>query len=154
VHILSRKECNEFKSYPNLFWHKCDLIDLKNSDSFLIGTVLYHCAAEIRDESKMQAVNVEGTTNLMNASSGKIKHWVQLSSVGVYGPVYSGNLTESHSYNPVNLYEKTKLQSDLFVIENAMKNGYTYTLIRPSNVFGSAMQNASLFQLIKMIHLG
>jgi len=155
VHILSRKESSEFVHNPNLFCHKCDLLDLNTLDDFLIDTdVLYHCAAEIRDESKMQAVNVEGTINLLKASSGKIKHWVQLSSVGVYGPVYCGTVTENHSYNPMNQYEKTKLRSDLLVIESALKNCFSYTLIRPSIVFGSEMRNASLFQLIKMIQSG
>jgi nucleoside-diphosphate-sugar epimerase len=155
VHILSRKERSEFEYDPNLFYHKGDLLDFRTLDTFLIDTdVLYHCAAEIRDESKMQAVNIEGTENLLKASSGKIKHWVQLSSVGVYGPVYSGYVSEDYSYNPINQYEKTKLQSDLLVINSAKQNRFTYTLIRPSNVFGSEMRNASLFQLIKMINSG
>ena len=155
VHILSRKERSELEYDPNLFYHKGDLLDFRTLDTFLIDTdVLYHCAAEIRDESKMQAVNIEGTENLLKASSGKIKHWVQLSSVGVYGPVYSGYVSEDYSYNPINQYEKTKLQSDLLVINSAKQNRFTYTLIRPSNVFGSEMRNASLFQLIKMINSG
>ena len=155
VHVLSRKESNVFGIYPNLFHHKCDLLDLENVEEFFIDTdVLYHCAAEIRDESKMQSVNLDGTVNLLQASFGKVKHWVQLSSVGVYGPIDSGTVSESHSYNPINQYEKTKLQSDLVVMQSAKKNGFTYTLIRPSNVFGAEMTNASLFQLIKMIDAG
>lgn len=155
VHVLSRRASTAFKFYPNLFHQQCDLLDLKNLQEFFNDTdVLYHCAAEIRDESKMQSVNVDGTVNLLKASFGKIKHWVQLSSVGVYGPVDSGTISENHLYNPINQYEKTKLQSDLVVMESAVKNGFTYTLIRPSNVFGAEMKNASLFQLIKMIDSG
>ncbi|MEY3500345.1 MAG: hypothetical protein RL308_2014 [Bacteroidota bacterium] len=155
VHVLSRRASAAFEFYPNLFHHQCDLLDLKNLQEFFIDTdVLYHCAAEIRDESKMQSVNVDGTVNLLQASFGKVKHWVQLSSVGVYGPIDRGTVSESHSYNPINQYEKTKLQSDILVMEAAMKNSFTYTLIRPSNVFGAEMKNASLFQLIKMIDSG
>jgi len=46
-------------------------------------------AAEILDESKMFKINVIGTQNLVNASTGIIKHWVQLSSTGVYGKIKS-----------------------------------------------------------------
>jgi len=155
VHILSRKESTTFAYHQNLIFQKGDLLDLSSLDAFLIGVdVLYHCAAEIREESKMQEVNVEGTKNLLKAGAGKIKHWVQLSSVGVYGPIYSGQVTEQNAYNPINQYEKTKLQSDLLVLDSAQKFGFTYTLIRPSNVFGAEMSNASLFQLVKMIDSG
>lgn len=47
--------------------------------------VLYHCAAEVRDVRRMQAVNVEGVRALLRAAAGRIGRWVQLSSVGVYG---------------------------------------------------------------------
>ena len=155
VHVLSRRESTAFEFYPNLFHHKCDLLDLKNLQEFFIDAdVLYHCAAEIRDESKMHSVNVEGTKNLLREASGNVKHWVQLSSVGVYGPISSGNVLETHSYNPINTYEKTKLESDLLVIAAAENNSFTYTLIRPSNVFGYGMKNNSLFQLIKVVDKG
>lgn len=155
VHVLSRREPSEFSISPNLFCHKGDLLDINSLESFLFETdVLYHCAAEIYDESKMQAVNVDGTINLLKVGTGKIKHWVQLSSVGVYGPVDGGIITENHLYNPINPYEKTKLQSDLLVMESGVSNGFTFAVIRPSNVFGSEMRNSSLFQLIKMINSG
>jgi nucleoside-diphosphate-sugar epimerase len=155
VHILSRKDKNEFDSHINFFRHQGDLLNLNSLVPFLNNTtVLYHCAAEIRDESKMHTVNVEGTKNLLKVASGNVKHWVQLSSVGVYGPISSGNVLETHSYNPINTYEKTKLESDLLVIAAAENNSFTYTLIRPSNVFGYGMKNNSLFQLIKVVDKG
>jgi nucleoside-diphosphate-sugar epimerase len=155
VHILSRKDKNEFDSHINFFRHQGDLLNLNSLVPFLNNTtVLYHCAAEIRDESKMHSVNVEGTKNLLKVASGNVKHWVQLSSVGVYGPISSGNVLETHSYNPINTYEKTKLESDLLVIAAAENNSFTYTLIRPSNVFGYGMKNNSLFQLIKVVDKG
>jgi nucleoside-diphosphate-sugar epimerase len=155
VHVLSRKDKNEFEPHINFFHHKGDLLDVNSLAPFVnSAAVLYHCAAEIRDQSGMQSVNVEGTKNLLSIASGKIKHWVQLSSVGVYGPISSGTVLESHTYNPINTYEKTKLQSDLLVIAAAKNSNFTFTIIRPSNVFGSGMRNTSLFQLIKMVEKG
>lgn len=116
--------------------------------------ILYHCAAEILDESKMFDVNVTGTQNLVNASDGRIKHWVQLSSTGVYGKRISGVITETTKPDPDNTYEITKLQSDEIVQRAGQQNKFAYSILRPSNVFGPGMKNQSLFQLIKMIDKG
>src|SRR4029453_5032832 len=56
--------------------------------------VLYHCAAEVRDVRRMQAVNVEGVHALLRAAAGRIGRWVQLSSVGVYGSSKGGLISE------------------------------------------------------------
>jgi nucleoside-diphosphate-sugar epimerase len=155
VHILSRREKENIEFSDKIYYHYGDLTDVNSLKNFITNIdVLYHCAAEIRDESKMELINVNGTKNLIQVASGKIKHWVQLSSVGVYGPIYFGDVNENQSYNPQNEYEKTKLKSDLLVLEAAKKGFFTYTLVRPSNVFGSEMRNTSLFQLIKTIQKG
>ncbi len=155
VHVLSRDEKKflEFKEEVHL--HIGDLSNIYSLTDFVESVdVLYHCAAEIRNESIMDLVNVDGTRNLIQAASGKIKHWVQLSSTGVYGPIYKGIVRENQAYNPVNQYEKTKLASDLLVLEASNNHNFTYTFIRPSNVFGFQMTNMSLFQLIKAIDKG
>ena len=155
VHVLSRRKKDNIEFSDKVKLHHGDLSDVNSLNHFLNNIdVLYHCAAEIRDESKMKLVNVVGTKNLIKAASGKIKHWVQLSSVGVYGPIYSGNISEEQHYNPINEYERTKLESDLLVLEGSDNNNFTYTFVRPSNVFGSEMRNESLFQLIRTIGNG
>jgi nucleoside-diphosphate-sugar epimerase len=155
VRILSRKDVFPFENFDKVQIYKGDLSNKNSLFDFVNGVdVLYHCAAEINDESKMYLTNVEGTKNLIDISIGKIKHWVQLSSTGVYGPVHEGIITESSAYNPINKYEKTKLMSDLLVLEAGEKKEITYTLIRPSNVFGYQMSNKSLFQLVKMVDNG
>ena len=152
VHVLSRKSN---VSENNVIYHQGDLSDLESLEFFLKGIdVLYHCAAEISDDTRMVITNVEGTKNLLSVAAGEIKHWVQLSSVGVYGPIYSGVITELQDYNPVNLYEKTKLESDLLILEATNNNVFTSTIIRPSNVFGATMRNQSIFHLVKSIDLG
>jgi|TARA_B110000503_G_scaffold142338_1_gene238800 nucleoside-diphosphate-sugar epimerase len=152
VHLLSRKTGN---SLENVHLHKGNLLDVNSLNSFVKDIdVLYHCAAEIRDESKMQSLHIEGTKNLIKVASGKIKHWVQLSSVGVYGPVYEGIIKESQVYNPINIYEKTKLESDLLVLESSRNKHFTSTIIRPSNVFGVNMNNQSLYELVKTVDKG
>ncbi|KIC03407.1 hypothetical protein OA88_03275 [Flavobacterium sp. JRM] len=155
VRILSRKENLHFENLNYIQIYRGNLSDKAVLAEFVDKVdVLYHCAAEINDESKMKIVNVEGTKNLIDVSIGKIKHWVQLSSTGVYGPIQVGIISENQPYNPINEYEKTKLKSDLLVLEAGRKNVFTYTLIRPSNVFGYQMTNQSIFQLVRMIDKG
>lgn len=109
--------------------------------------VLYHCAAELRDESLMHAVNVDGTSHLLDLASGRVRRWVQLSSVGVYGPCRVGPVREDAVPNPVNRYERTKAEADRLVVEAAARSGFEWTMLRPSNVYGPDMPNASLRQL-------
>ena len=154
VRMLTRKP-DTLYVHQNLQIHVGNLSDSNSLHAFGDGIdVLYHCAAELRDESKMQDVNVNGTENLIKAVAGKINHWVQLSSVGVYGPVFSGMVYENQECKPENEYEKTKLVSDQLVFEAGRQNLFTYTMIRPSNVFGASMSNKSIFDLVKSIDKG
>jgi len=114
--------------------------------------VLYHCAGEIQDQTKMHAVHVTGTNNLCSAADGKIGLWVQLSSVGAYGPHSSGIVTERTLLNPVGIYEKTKIEADHLVMNAARTGAFSLSILRPSNVYGPAMTNQALFQMIEMIN--
>ncbi|MEZ0184330.1 NAD-dependent epimerase/dehydratase family protein [Flavobacterium oncorhynchi] len=155
VRILSRKENLDLENFDKVQVFKGDLNDKETLLSFVDNVdVVYHCAAEIKDESLMSVTNVEGTKNLIDVSKHKIKHWIQLSSTGVYGPVRTGTVKEDQPYSPVNEYERTKLISDELVIEAGEKEFFTYTLVRPSNVFGFQMTNQSIFQLVKSIDKG
>ena len=156
VRLLSRRSIHDTALQDSTQVFHGDLTDsVESLKPFVDGVdVLYHCAGEIKDQTKMYSVNVEGTENLCAAASGKIGHWVQLSSVGVYGPQYNGVVTEGISLNPVGIYEKTKTESDKLVMNVSGEGVFTYSVLRPANVFGSAMLNRSLFQMIEMINKG
>lgn len=156
VQILSRKEIEDldFPKSVKVFNHNL-LDDEKLLEPFVNNVdILYHCAAEIKDDQAMYDVNVGGTKNLIAAAKGKVKHWVQLSSTGVYGPVFTGVVDEKYPLNPINTYEKSKVESDKLVIEAGANNLFTYSILRPSNVFGADMRNQSLFQLVKAVDKG
>jgi nucleoside-diphosphate-sugar epimerase len=102
----------------------------------------------------MRALHVDATRKLIEAASRRVEHWVQLSSVGVYGPVTEGRVTEDSALNPVGEYEITKAESDQIVVDAANKGGFSYSILRPSNVFGAGMSNLSLFGMIAMINRG
>jgi len=116
--------------------------------------VLYHCAGELYDESKMEDLHVNGIKRLLLAADGRVGRWVQLSSVGAYGSCRNGTVTEETRENPIGVYEFTKTQSDQLVRETSVKGGMEYSILRPSIVFGESMTNQSLAQMCKMIQRG
>ena len=125
---------------PNIALERC----LHNVD------VLYNCAGEIVDESKMYALHVKGTADLISIAKSRIGKWIQLSSVGAYGNPEEKIVTELTPESPNNIYELTKTISDEYV----RNSGIEYNILRPSIVFGSGMPNQSLYTLIKMIKKG
>lgn len=133
---------------------------------FLSGCeVLFHCAGEIRDVAAMQLLHIHGTQRLLQAAlqesaqTGKKIHWVQLSSVGAYGPPQGTasngrTVTEDTPTRPVGEYEVTKAKADELVLQASEDGVMTYSIVRPSNVFGPKMSNQSLRGLIEMVQRG
>lgn len=135
-------------------------------DQFLEGCeIVFHCAGEIRDVAAMQLLHIGGTQRLLQAvlkvstkTEQKI-HWVQLSSVGVYGPSFGPAkmdhiVTENAQLRPVGEYEITKARADELVMQASDGVKMTYSIVRPSNVFGIGMPNQSLRGLISMVKRG
>ena len=63
-----------------------------NLKGFFYGCdIFFHCAGDIKNSMNMRALHVDGIQRLLKAFSDEIDlinrpmHWVQLSSVGVYG---------------------------------------------------------------------
>lgn len=134
-------------------WFQGDLVDnTVDLNPFLDGVdILYHCAGELENESQMEELHVKGTRNLAKAAVGRVKRWVQLSSVGVYGPKRFGLVNETTQENPVGVYETTKAESDLVLVNIAEKAGMDYVILRPSNIFAKDMKNRSIYKMIEMI---
>jgi nucleoside-diphosphate-sugar epimerase len=142
---------------PLLETYECDLLTASVGDlaPILQGVdVFYHCAGQLKDERTMKVLHVDATRNLIEAASGSIGHWVQLSSVGVYGSVRKGIVTEESVLNPCGEYEVTKAGSDLLVIDAANNGSFSCSILRPSNVYGAGMNNRSLYSLVEVIRRG
>ncbi len=155
VRVLSRRISDEPTLPSELKWFQGDLSGNDCLNSFLEGAdVLYHCAGEVRNSKVMETLHVAGTRRLAAAAAGRIGHWVQLSSVGVYGQTSSGAITEHSPIKPIGQYEITKEISDRVVVEEAANGGFSYSILRPSNVYGATMTNQSLFKMISMIDKG
>ena len=149
VRVLSRRD-----GAPNNYTthYKTDLIcpDAQVLRSFVDGAdVIYHCAGELHDEILMERVHVDGTRVLLQAAQNSNGRWVQLSSVGAYGPCHAGIRNTSSQEMPQGSYERTKTMSDRLVKES----GLDYTILRPSIVFGEGMPNQSMRQMASMIRM-
>jgi nucleoside-diphosphate-sugar epimerase len=116
--------------------------------------VIYHCAAELNDNTLIHQTNVIGTANLLAVAKNNVRRWVQLSSTGVYGRPMHKDINEESSIHPINAYEKSKAKSDELVIHTSEKHCMECVILRPSNVYGIDMPNQSLFHMINMIHKG
>lgn len=133
--------------------------DLADGGTDLAGFVgerdaLIHCAGEIRDESKMRGLHIDGCQRLIAAASGRVAHWLQLSSVGVYGRPKTGTVTEESAQAPAGTYEETKARADGLVLGAAKNGAFDYTILRPTSIYGTDMPNESLRSLIRMIQKG
>ncbi|MDP3086726.1 MAG: NAD-dependent epimerase/dehydratase family protein [Methylotenera sp.] len=135
-------------------------------DQFLEGCdILFHCAGEISNVEAMHLLHVNGTQHLLQAAleksthSGRKIHWVQLSSVGAYGNPHDHLnarliVTEETITSPVGEYEVTKTRADELVKQASESGLMTYSILRPSNVFGNGMSNESLFKMINFVDRG
>ena len=156
VRSLTRRSVNHVGLPDSVHIFHGGLSDTAELERFVDGVdVLFHCAGEIRNETRMREVHVDGTQHLINAATGRIKRWVQLSSVGAYGKKLGSEVvTEQTPLNPSGIYEVTKVESDRLVSEAALAGAFEYVILRPSNVYGVEMSNQSLFGLIEMIRRG
>jgi nucleoside-diphosphate-sugar epimerase len=133
-----------------------DLVETRDWSGFLLGVdVVINAAAEIRQPELMMAVNVQGPERLLHAALvAGVRRWVQLSSVGAYGPIFEGCVDELTPERPVGPYENSKTIFDRLLCEEAKQSQLQVCIVRPSNVYGPGMVNQSLFQMMNMIRRG
>jgi len=153
VRVLTRGMRSELG--PNVFVGDLTTGSAASLVPFVDGAdVLYHCAGEIHDPAQMEALHIEGTRRLVAAATGRVGRWVQLSSVGCYGPQKSGVVTEETAEAPVGLYEVTKAASDTIVREAHRAGHVSAVVLRPSIVFAADMPNNALRSMARMLRAG
>jgi nucleoside-diphosphate-sugar epimerase len=165
VRIVSRRSQSCFGDNVDVIQGDLTANNFPVDGLFADCTLVYHCAGEIQNQELMRPLHVEATKRLLTASlhesekTGNRIHWVQLSSVGAYGPPIGGSntervVTEETAVNPVGEYEVTKTLSDDLVVQAVDDGLLSCSILRPSIVYGVDMPNQSIFQLIRMIERG
>lgn len=152
VRVLTRKP-SEWPSQRNLQVVEGDLLSQFDWSQLLEGVqVVVHAAAEIKDPELMPFVNVLGPERLLQAAmKAGVKRWIQLSSVGSYGPIWNGLISEDWPDNPSDPYEVSKTRFDELLKQAAQDNGIEICIVRPSNVYGPGMRNQSIQQMLGAI---
>ena len=143
---------------------QCDLLDANFALEKLIDgcSVVFNCVGELHNEALMEPLHVDATRRLVEAckktakTSGPPIHWVQLSSVGAYGPApikasSERIVTEETFPAPVGAYEMTKTKADELIVAAFEEGVFSYSILRPSNVYGAGMPNNSIRQWGRVI---
>ena len=122
--------------------------------------VVINCIGELQTESAMYSTNfklVKNIVDILNQSKCSQKRLIQISSVGCYGAItrFRGlrhTVSECEVENPVGFYEETKTQADHYIRQFLGSKGEaSYTILRPTNVFGAAMKSKAILNLALMV---
>ena len=158
VRTLSR---SKYFDDPDVELFRGGLEDEEVLKSFLSDAhLLFHCAAELYDESKIWNVNVLGTERLLRLAKGSdIRYFCYLSSAGVVGLINDKTVDEDTPCNPITRYEKTKWEAEKLVARGI--EGCRTIILRPTNVIDemrpgalSLPMNGSLRSWLKVVIKG
>lgn len=121
-----------------------------------IGTV-YHIAALFRKagfpDSEYWNVNVEGTRNLLDASvASGVKKFVHCSTIGVCGDISHPPADETAPYNPGDIYQVTKMESEKLALSYAREGKLPVVVGRPASIYGPG--DLRLLKMFRMIEKG
>ncbi|MCK9380229.1 MAG: NAD-dependent epimerase/dehydratase family protein [Sulfuritalea sp.] len=113
---------------------KGSLADEAELNEFICGAdLVFNCAAELSDESKMWTVNALGTALITDlVDKHHIKYYCHLSSAGVVGRASQKFVDEDAPCQPQNRYEATKLDAEKFASRRI--EGCNTIILRPTNV--------------------
>jgi nucleoside-diphosphate-sugar epimerase len=106
------------------------------------------------DHATYRASNVDLVEKLLRACAGRVKRFVYVSSVGVYGFPSRLPITEAHPFAPATLYSVTKIEAEQLVRKLAPSLGLTYAIVRPTIVYGPDDTNGMLDKTARMIRAG
>ena len=119
---------------PGVEVFKAGLSDEAELERFISGAnAVFHCAAEIKDASRMHEVNVLGTERIVSLiARHRVEYFCHISSAGVVGRTSQAWVDESTACNPQNAYEATKLGAERIAVRPI--DGCTTVVLRPTNV--------------------
>ena len=125
--------------------------DFRNSSIVINFAAIVH-QPNLQDDSLYKKVNTELPIYLAKeAKKAGIKHFIQMSTIAVYGSVNSIN--DETSEKPVNVYGKSKLEADRILL-SMQDDNFKVTIIRPPMVYGGGKAPGNLQSLIKFAQKG
>ncbi|MEJ7692443.1 NAD-dependent epimerase/dehydratase family protein [Daejeonella sp.] len=144
-------------------WVDADLLDYSALDDAMQGIKkVYHCAAFIsfkqKDKKQMMKVNIEGTSNLLNASvANNIEKFLHVSSVAAVGNSKHNELiTEKNHWEfgtGQSSYSVSKYESEMEVFR-ASAEGLKTVIVNPSIIIGKNTGSDGSGQIFSTIRKG
>jgi nucleoside-diphosphate-sugar epimerase len=130
IRVLTRSHID----LPNVQIFRGSLSEEAVLDEFISGAeIIFHCAAELKDSSRMFETNVVGTVRLIAlARKHNIRYFCHISSVGVIGTTTQALADENTICYPQNMYEKSKHEAELMFAAGI--EGCKVVILRPTNV--------------------
>ncbi|MBN2502542.1 MAG: NAD-dependent epimerase/dehydratase family protein [Anaerolineales bacterium] len=137
-----------------------DLSDLRGDEDFLAGYDLVIHTAAIRNrwgtsEEAYERVNVEATRRLLECAQNRVKRFVYISSVGVYGFPGKTGIDERFSTETEKSghgYHRTKAKAEIVVREYA--DQMEIVIVRPTITYGPGDEDGMVTRLIGMLSVG
>ncbi|HQX51138.1 MAG TPA: NAD-dependent epimerase/dehydratase family protein [Planctomycetaceae bacterium] len=106
-------------------------------------SIVIHCAAKVGDwgpTEEYRRINVTGSQSLLDAAlaTGKLKRWVQISSLGVYEGKdhYGTDEATPPSTTGIDGYTLTKVESELLVCDYIRQRQLRAVVLRPGFIYG------------------
>lgn len=121
-----------------------DLTDASSLKPLVEGVeIVFHIAGLFNYSARWEAyeaVNVDGTRNLLDAvlGAGKLRRFIMWGAGGVYGIPAPEMLPlrEDMATNPPNMYLRSKDMAEKLVMEACEKHGIPHAVLRPTTVYG------------------
>jgi nucleoside-diphosphate-sugar epimerase len=133
-----------------------DLCDRPSLDLAMKGIdTVYHIGALFRPENvtrqQMQATNVEGTRNLLDAAVNVgVRRFVHCSTVGVHGDIEHPPATEETAYAPGDYYQESKTEGEKIAQQYSAGGRLPIVIFRPGGIYGPGdLRFLKLFKAIQ-----
>ena len=133
---------------------KCDITKYKKLEKVISQNnidMIIHLAAFISSDKKYKIkiynVNVKGTENLLKAGKkAKIKGFIYISSMSIYGKQIHTPVTEEHNKQPSDYYGKSKLEGE--EICQKYKGKFNIIILRFAGVFGHGKNQGAVYNFV------
>ncbi len=135
-----------------------DICDSSALESLVEGCDwVFHTVSNFRTASgppeSYEAINVDGTRRLLaTAQAAGVKRVIHVSTIGVHGDVASTPASEDAPFNPGDLYQETKLESEKLASAVADSGEMEVVIVRPCSMYGPG--DLRMLKMFKMISKG
>jgi dTDP-glucose 4,6-dehydratase len=136
---------NEFNSYDNFVFTRCDINDLEflyDCDYIINTAAETHVGNSIVKSDDFVSSNINGVHRILELlrnyrqENNNTPVFLHFSTDEVYGDIHDGSHTEKDILKPSNPYSATKAAADMLIQAWARTYSLPYVIVRPTNNYG------------------